>query len=50
MRLSAKASIGGYNALKALSTRNESPETASRPFDVERDGFLMGEGAGDFSI
>ncbi|MFD0764670.1 beta-ketoacyl-ACP synthase II [Mucilaginibacter lutimaris] len=42
----SEASIGGYNALKALSTRNESPETASRPFDVERDGFLMGEGAG----
>jgi 3-oxoacyl-[acyl-carrier-protein] synthase II len=41
-----EASIGGYNALKALSTRNDSPETASRPFDVERDGFLMGEGAG----
>jgi len=42
----SEASIGGYNALKALSTRNDSPETASRPFDVERDGFLMGEGAG----
>jgi 3-oxoacyl-[acyl-carrier-protein] synthase II len=42
----SEGSIGGYNALKALSTRNNSPETASRPFDVERDGFLMGEGAG----
>ncbi|QHS57438.1 beta-ketoacyl-ACP synthase II [Mucilaginibacter sp. 14171R-50] len=42
----SEASIGGYNALKALSTRNQSPETASRPFDVERDGFVMGEGAG----
>jgi 3-oxoacyl-[acyl-carrier-protein] synthase II len=42
----SEGSIGGYNALKALSTRNDSPETASRPFDVERDGFLMGEGAG----
>jgi 3-oxoacyl-[acyl-carrier-protein] synthase II len=42
----SEGSIGGYNALKALSTRNYSPETASRPFDVERDGFLMGEGAG----
>lgn len=38
--------IGGFNALKALSTRNETPETASRPFDTERDGFVMGEGAG----
>jgi 3-oxoacyl-[acyl-carrier-protein] synthase II len=38
--------IGGFNALHALSTRNESPETASRPFDKERDGFVLGEGAG----
>ncbi|MFZ5907449.1 MAG: beta-ketoacyl-ACP synthase II [Nitrospirota bacterium] len=38
--------IGGFNALKALSTRNEAPEKASRPFDRDRDGFLMGEGAG----
>lgn len=38
--------IGGFNALTALSTRNDSPETASRPFDKERDGFVMGEGAG----
>jgi len=35
---------GGFGALKALSTRNESPETASRPFDISRDGFVMGEG------
>jgi len=41
-----EASIGGYNALKALSTRNEAPHEASRPFDVDRDGFVMGEGAG----
>lgn len=38
--------IGGFNAMQALSTRNDSPETASRPFDTERDGFVMGEGAG----
>ena len=38
--------MGGFNALRALSTRNESPETASRPFDAERDGFVLGEGAG----
>lgn len=42
----SEASIGGYNALKALSTRNNDPQSASRPFDVERDGFVMGEGAG----
>lgn len=40
------SSIGGFNAMKALSTLNESPETASRPFDVSRDGFVAGEGAG----
>jgi len=38
--------IAGFNSLKALSTRNDSPETASRPFDLNRDGFVMGEGAG----
>jgi 3-oxoacyl-[acyl-carrier-protein] synthase II len=37
--------MGGFNALKALSTRNDSPETASRPFDVDRDGFVLGEGS-----
>ncbi len=38
--------VGGFNALRALSTRNDSPETASRPFSKSRDGFVMGEGAG----
>jgi 3-oxoacyl-[acyl-carrier-protein] synthase II len=41
-----EAGIGGFNALKALSTRNDDPATASRPFDVDRDGFVMGEGSG----
>ncbi len=38
--------IGGFNAMKALSTRNDDPSTASRPFDKDRDGFVMGEGGG----
>ena len=38
--------VGGFNALHALSTRNESPQTASRPFSASRDGFVLGEGAG----
>ena len=41
-----ESGIGGFNAMHALSTRNNSPETASRPFDQDRDGFVMGEGAG----
>jgi len=41
-----KAGIGGFNAMKALSTRNDDYQTASRPFDVDRDGFVLGEGAG----
>jgi 3-oxoacyl-[acyl-carrier-protein] synthase II len=41
-----ESGIGGFNAMKALSQRNDSPETASRPFDNDRDGFVLGEGAG----
>ena len=41
-----EAGVGGFNAIKALSTRNESPDKASRPFDKDRDGFVLGEGAG----
>ncbi|MDA8595592.1 beta-ketoacyl-ACP synthase II [Flavobacteriaceae bacterium] len=40
------AGVGGFNALHALSTRNDDPKTASRPFDKDRDGFVLGEGAG----
>jgi 3-oxoacyl-[acyl-carrier-protein] synthase II len=41
-----QAGVGGFNAMKALSERNDSPDTASRPFDLDRDGFVLGEGAG----
>jgi 3-oxoacyl-[acyl-carrier-protein] synthase II len=41
-----EASVGGFNSIKALSTLNDSPESASRPFDKSRDGFVIGEGAG----
>ena len=42
--------VGGFNAMKALSTRNDDPLTASRPFDLGRDGFVMGEGAGSLVL
>jgi 3-oxoacyl-[acyl-carrier-protein] synthase II len=41
-----EAGVGGFNALQALSTRNDDPKTASRPFDKDRDGFVMGDGGG----
>src|SRR5690606_18496872 len=41
-----EAGIGGFNAMHALSTRNDDPATASRPFDRDRDGFVSGEGSG----
>tara|TARA_B100001564_G_scaffold230815_1_gene194829 strand:+ start:24952 stop:26202 length:1251 start_codon:yes stop_codon:yes gene_type:complete len=41
-----EAGVGGFNAMHALSTRNDSPKTASRPFDATRDGFVLGEGSG----
>ncbi len=41
-----EAGMGGFNAMRALSERNDSPETASRPYDKDRDGFVLGEGAG----
>ena len=41
-----EAGVGGFNAMKALSQRNDSPETASRPFDLDREGFVLGEGSG----
>lgn len=45
-----ESGIGGFNAMKALSERNDDPKTASRPFDLNRDGFVMGEGAGTLII
>jgi len=44
------AGMGGFNAMHAMSTRNDSPETASRPFDATRDGFVLGEGAGSIVL
>ena len=40
----SEAGVGGFNAMKALSERNDDPKTASRPYDKDRDGFVMGEG------
>lgn len=46
----SEGGVGGFNAMRALSERNDDPETASRPFDKDRDGFVMGEGAGAIVI
>lgn len=46
----AKMGVGGFNAMKALSTRNDDFKTASRPFDLNRDGFVMGEGSGSIIL
>ena len=45
-----ESGIGGFNALRALSTRNDDPKTASRPFDADREGFVLGEGSGALII
>jgi 3-oxoacyl-[acyl-carrier-protein] synthase II len=45
-----EAAIAGFNSMKAISTRNDDPKTASRPFDKDRDGFVMGEGSGSFVL
>ncbi|MFT3737522.1 MAG: beta-ketoacyl-ACP synthase II [Breznakibacter sp.] len=45
-----ESGVGGFNALQALSTRNDDPQTASRPFDKDRDGFVIGEGGGAFIL
>jgi 3-oxoacyl-[acyl-carrier-protein] synthase II len=45
-----ESGIGGFNALRALSTRNDDPKTASRPFDLDREGFVLGEGSGALII
>ena len=45
-----QAGVGGFNAMHALSVRNDSPESASRPFDKDRDGFILGEGAGSIIL
>ncbi len=45
-----KTSVGGFSSMKAMSPRNDDPQTASRPFDRDRDGFVIGEGAGGFVL
>jgi 3-oxoacyl-[acyl-carrier-protein] synthase II len=45
-----EASIAGFNSMRAISTRNDDPKTASRPFDLDRDGFVMGEGSTTFIL
>lgn len=45
-----KASVGGFSSMKAMSERNDDPATASRPFDLDRDGFVLGEGAGSLVL
>jgi 3-oxoacyl-[acyl-carrier-protein] synthase II len=42
----SEAGVGGFNAMKAMSERNDDPKTASRPYDKDRDGFVMGEAGG----
>ena len=46
----SEAGVGGFNAMKAMSERNDDPKTASRPYDKDRDGFVMGEAAGVLDI
>lgn len=45
-----RVGVAGFNSIKAMSTRNDNPESASRPFDIDRDGFVLGEGSGIFFL